>query len=232
MGIWCVNKPHAPALISVPSCGRNGLELAFNLLEGAMRRRDFILKAVAIGISGLSISACTTSATTTTTPDTRGESGTKRRNAEIDVNVNATLARLQSTVPGARELVGKANGVLVFPSVIAAGLGIGGEYGEGALRVRNATSGYYSLASLTFGLQIGAQSKAIVFLLMTQEALDKFHRSEGWAVGADASVALAKIGANGVLEGASGLVVAFVMTNAGLMANLTLEGTKISRLKS
>ncbi len=126
-----------------------------------------------------------------------------------------------------------ASGVLVFPSVLAAGFGIGGQYGEGALRVHNVTAGYYNLASLSVGLQIGAQSKAIVFLFMTQEVLDKFRKSEGWAVGVDASVAVLKVGANGRIDvtSATGPVLAFVLTNAGLMANLTLEGTKISRLK-
>jgi len=119
----------------------------------------------------------------------------------------------------------------VFPSVIAAGLGVGGEYGEGALRVRNVTSGYYSLAALTFGLQIGAQSKIIVFLMMTEDALNKFRNSQGWAAGADASVAALKAGANGLLEAAKGPIVAFVVTNEGLMANLTLEGSKITPLK-
>lgn len=196
-----------------------------------MQRRDFMLRAATFAVAGISVAACTPSATMTATPAAGDDAETRRRHREIDAKVDATLARLQSIVPASRELIGKANGVLVFPSVIAAGLGVGGEYGEGALRVRNATSGYYSLASLTFGLQIGAQSKAIVFLMMTQEALDKFRRSDGWAVGADASVALAKVGASGVLEAASGPVVAFVLTNVGLMANLTLEGTKISPLK-
>jgi lipid-binding SYLF domain-containing protein len=84
------------------------------------------------------------------------------------------------------------------------------------------------------GLQIGAQSKAIIFLFMTQDSLDKFRNSKGWSVGVDASVALIRVGANGELDlnSVTGPVVAFVMTNAGLMANLTLEGTKITRLET
>lgn len=195
-----------------------------------MQRRDFILRAASLAAAGIFITACTTSATTTMTPSANADSE-RRRHGELDANIDATLRHLESTVPGSRELITKASAVLVFPSVIAAGLGVGGEYGEGALRVHNTASGYYSLASLTFGLQIGAQSKAIVFLMMTQDALTKFRNSDGWAVGGDASVALAKIGANGVVEADNGPVVAFVLTNAGLMANLTLEGTKISRLR-
>ena len=194
-----------------------------------MSRRNFILKMAALlGVSSLSIEGCTPIATTTATPGT--SSG--KRDHQIDMNMDATLARLYETVHGSRELANKANGVLVFPSVIAAGLVIGGQYGEGALRIKNKPSGYYNLASLSVGLQIGAQSKAIIFLFMTSDALERFRKSENWSVGADASVALLKVGANGDLDlsTANAPVNAFVLTNAGLMANLTLEGTKISRL--
>ena len=195
-----------------------------------MLRRNFLLQMGAwAGMTGLSIAGCTPIATTTATPGT--SSG--KRNHDIDINVDATLTHLYETVRGSRELVRKANGVLVFPSVIAAGLVIGGQYGEGALHIQNKPSGYYSLASLSVGLQIGAQSKAIIFLFMTADALDRFRKSENWSAGADASVALLKVGANGDLDlsTANAPVDAFVLTNAGLMANLTLEGTKISRLK-
>lgn len=198
-----------------------------------MQRRDFMVKtALSLVAGSLGVAGCTTAVTPTTTPATSTASD-KRRREEIDAGINTTLARLNTAVPDARELVSKASGVLVFPSVIAAGFGIGGQYGDGALRIRNATAGYYSLASLSVGLQIGAQSKAIAFLFMTPDALDKFRKSEGWAVGVDASVAVLRVGANGRIDStsASGPVLAFVLTNAGLMANLTLEGTKITRLK-
>jgi lipid-binding SYLF domain-containing protein len=195
-----------------------------------MQRREFVLRGASIVIAGISLDACTTSATSSVTSGS--SDSVKRRDNEINAKVDATLQSVRSRVPGSRELMEKARGVLVFPSVIAAGLGIGGQFGEGALRINNQTVGYYNLASLSVGLQIGAQSKAVIFLMMTQDALDKFRQSDGWAAGGDASVAVAKIGANGMLEADEGPVVAFVLTNAGLMANLTLEGTKISRLKS
>lgn len=198
-----------------------------------MQRRDFMVKtALSLVAGSLSVAGCTTAVTPTTTSATSTASD-KRRREQIDVGIDTTLARLNTAVPDARELVSKASGVLVFPSVITAGFVIGGQYGDGALRVHNATAGYYNLASLSVGLQIGAQSKAIVFLFMTPDALDKFRKSEGWAVGADASVAVLRVGANGRIDSTSvsGPVLAFVLTNAGLMANLTLEGTKITRLK-
>lgn len=196
-----------------------------------MERRDFILSAASLAVTGLLVTGCTTSATATATPGTADKSDKRRH--EIDAGISSTLSRLETMVPDSRDLIAKANGILVFPSVIAAGFGIGGQYGEGGLRIRTETQEYYSLASLSVGLQIGAQSKAIVFLFMTPEALSKFRSSEGWRVGVDASVAVLKVGANGVLDvgAASGPVMAFVLTNAGLMANLTLEGTKISHLK-
>ena len=190
-----------------------------------MQKRRFLAQsATLLGAGALLLSGCTT------TP----ESSTAGRRQNIDADVNATLSRLSSTVPGSRELVNKARGVLVFPSVLAAGLGIGGEYGEGALRVGGRTVDYYSTASASFGLQIGAQSKAIVFLFMTQDALDKFRNSQGWTAGVDASVAVVKVGVNGDvdLNTATQPVNVFVMTNKGLMANLTIEGTKITKLKT
>ncbi len=197
-----------------------------------MQRRDFVLDTVLFAASSLLLAGCTTTATTTApTGDTRALASHHR---EINTSIDASLAHLYASVPGSRELVAKANGVLAFPSVIAAGFGVGGQFGEGALRVRNTAPEYYNLASLSVGLQIGAQSKAIIFLFMTQDALDKFRRSEGWSVGADASVAVLKVGANGSIDvnSATAPILAFVVTNAGLMANLTLEGTKITRVKS
>jgi lipid-binding SYLF domain-containing protein len=196
-----------------------------------MQRRDFILDTASLAVAGVALAGCTTTATATKTTDT--SAAADKRPREIDAGVDATLPRLYASAQGSRELVAKASGVLVFPRVIAAGLVVGGQYGEGALRIRNKTDSYYNLISVSLGLQAGAQSKAIIFLFMTQEALDKFRNKEAWAVGVDASVAVLKVGANGVLQAipTDTPVVAFVLTNAGLMANLTLEGTKISRLK-
>ncbi|PMS14626.1 hypothetical protein C0Z18_30725 [Trinickia dabaoshanensis] len=194
-----------------------------------MQRRRFIaMTGAVLASSGLSLTGCTT-----TGPSASGTPAANAgRRATIDSDVDATLTRLYSTVKGSRELVGNARGVLVFPSVISAGFWFGGQYGQGSLRVGGQTTGYYSVAAASFGPQIGAQSKAIVMLFMTQEALDKFTSSQGWAAGVDATVAVVRIGANGNVDTstATGPVEAFVLTNAGLMAGVSLEGTKISRL--
>jgi lipid-binding SYLF domain-containing protein len=194
-----------------------------------MQRRRFLAISSAVFASGgLSLSGCTT---TSLSSGSTPEANAGRRQS-IDADVNATLTRLYTTVRGSRELVANAHGVLVFPSVISAGFWFGGQYGQGALRTGGQTSGYYSMAGASFGLQIGAQSKAIVMLFMVQEALDKFTRSLGWAAGVDATVAVLQVGANGNVDTSTALspVEAFVLTNAGLMAGVSLEGTKISRL--
>ena len=199
-----------------------------------MKRRDYALGIVSFSLAtGMLMAGCTTTVTPTVSSASRPATN-ERVDEHVDIHrdANATLERLYSTVSDGRELVRKANGILVFPHVFAAGLGVGGEYGKGELRIHGRSSGYYSLASLSVGLQIGAQSKEVILLFMTQEALDKFRASNGWSAGADASVAVLKVGANGAVDSHSidGPVLAFVMTNAGLMANLTLAGTKISRL--
>lgn len=150
----------------------------------------------------------------------------------IDADVDGTIQRLYSTVSGSRELVAKSRGVLVFPSVIQAGFVVGAEYGKGALRVGGTTVGYYTTTSGSLGLQAGAQSKALIFLFLTQDALEKFRSSEGWSAGADASVALVRMGANGLIDTTTAAkpVQAIVLTNAGLMADASLQGTKVSRL--
>jgi lipid-binding SYLF domain-containing protein len=120
----------------------------------------------------------------------------------------------------------------VFPTVLQAGFVVGAQYGEGALRVGNANDGYYSMTSGSIGWQAGAQSRAVVIMFMTQEELNKFRNSKGWSAGADASVAVAKIGANGAVDTntAKQSVVAFFLTNAGLMADLSIQGTKVTKL--
>jgi lipid-binding SYLF domain-containing protein len=128
--------------------------------------------------ASLSLSNCTA---TPAGSDTMAEQKDKRRT--IDSGVDSTLTRLYNVAPGARELVGKSSGLLVFPTVINAGIGLGGQYGEGALRVGGRSVGYYSTVSASVGLQAGAQSKAIVFLFMTANALDRFRSSEGWSAG-------------------------------------------------
>ncbi|CAD6549589.1 YSC84-related protein [Paraburkholderia sabiae] len=194
-----------------------------------MQRRNFMLKSTAaLAFGTLALAGCTT---TKSSGESAATDMSKRQS--IDASVDGTMSRLYTTVKGSRELVAKSRGILVFPSVLQVGFVVGGQYGEGALRVGGSTAGYYSTISGSFGLQAGAQSKAIIFCFMTQDALDKFRSSDGWSVGADASVALVKMGANGAVDSttATAPVEVFILTNAGLMADVSLAGTKVSKLK-
>ena len=182
--------------------------------------------AAAAALAGCSTTASVTKPSEGDTPSTA-----ESRHA-VDASYQETLDRLYATTPGSRELVAKARGVLVFPRVISAGLVVGGAYGEGQLREHGMVDGYYRTTTGSVGWQIGAQSRALVFLFMTEDALQRFKDSHGWSGGVDASVALLTMGANGALDAnaARAPTLAFVMTNAGVMAGATLEGTKVTRI--
>lgn len=148
---------------------------------------------------------------------------------QIDADVNATLSRLYSTSSQARQLVGGASGVLVFPSLMGGSFVLGGEYGRGALRANGATLGYYRLGGFSLGFQAGVQSRALVLVFTNQQALREFQNSNGWSVGAGASVDLATMGADGRVDSAqlNKPVVAFVLTNLGLSGGVSLRGTRV-----
>lgn len=182
-----------------------------------MKKRLFISLAV-VALIG---SACAT-----IDPD----SAAQRRS--IDAQTDEALATLSAKVPGSSELVAKARGVLVFPSVMTAGLVIGGSWGEGELRSGGATIGYYSTGRASAGVIAGADSKAIYVLFMTQEALDKFKKGYGWTVGADAAITVLRNGADASVDTQSGQhpVVAYVLAKSGLLVDVSLEGAKVSRV--
>jgi lipid-binding SYLF domain-containing protein len=152
---------------------------------------------------------------------------------EIDVSVDVALERFHKEVQGGKEFLESAKGTLVFPKVIKAGIGIGGEYGEGALRIGGKTVDYYSTAAASLGFQLGAQAKTVILVFMQDEALKKFRETSGWKAGVDGSVALIKVGIGGSIDTTNIKVpiVAFVIGQKGLMYNLTLEGSKFTKLK-
>lgn len=181
--------------------------------------------ALVIGAAALSFSACTT-----TFPDSQATPEQQR--SQINEGADAALKRLYQHVPGSQEYVQRAKGVLVFPEAVSGGFIVGVEHGKGVLRVNGQHEGYYSTSSGSLGLQAGAQSRSIVILFMTQEALDDFRNSSGWTAGVDATVAVATVGANGSIDTTTAQepVIAFAMTNAGLMAGVSVEGVKIERI--
>jgi len=151
---------------------------------------------------------------------------------EIDVSVSVALDRFKNEIPGANEFLANAKGVLVVPNVIRIGFGLGGEYGEGALLIDGKTADYYSLGAASFGLQIGAQSKNVVIVFMDADALTKFRDSLGWRAGVDGSVAFVDQGAGASVDTSNiqHPVVGFIFGVKGLMANLSLEGSKFTKL--
>jgi lipid-binding SYLF domain-containing protein len=161
-------------------------------------------------------------------PAARAASG-----AEIEHDANETLHSFVRQIGGARELANKAVGILVFPSVIKAGIGLGGEYGEGLLIVDQRPAGYYNMISASFGFQLGAQERSVIIMFMTKSALDAFYRRAGWKVGVDGSVAIITVGVGGSIDTdkVTQPVIGFILDQKGLMYNLTLEGSKISKIE-
>jgi lipid-binding SYLF domain-containing protein len=152
---------------------------------------------------------------------------------EINDAANATLHRFVEQNPSAEELGRKAAGVLVFPSVVKAGMLLGGQYGEGVLIVRGNAAGYYNIISASLGFQLGVQSLSIIIVFVTEQALADFQRAYGWKVGIDGSIVVVTLGAAGSIDTDSltSPIVAFVTDQEGLMYSLSLEGSKISRIE-
>jgi lipid-binding SYLF domain-containing protein len=151
---------------------------------------------------------------------------------EIDRSVGATLDQFYRHAYWSRDMARRAAGILVFPTIVKAGFGFGGEYGEGSLLVRGRSAAYYNTASASFGFQLGAQARSVVILFMTPDALESFSRKDGWKVGVDGSVTVIAVGAGGEVDTntINSPIVAFIFDQKGLMYNLTLEGSKISRI--
>lgn len=150
--------------------------------------------------------------------------------AKIDQRVEKALRDFRQDIGGADAVLDKAAGLLVFPLIRKGGLGIGGEYGQGALLIGGKTAGYYSTTAASIGFQIGGQSRRQIIAFLDQRALDKFRASDGWEIGVDASVAVITLGAGGAIDTTqlNQPIVAFVFDNKGLMYNLSLEGSKIN----
>jgi lipid-binding SYLF domain-containing protein len=151
---------------------------------------------------------------------------------KIDSESNKALEVFKDKVKGADVFLDQAAGYLIFPRVIKVGIGIGVETGEGVLRVGDSSVDYYRTTSASIGLQLGAQAKSMVIVFMTQDALKKFRDSRGWKVGVDGSIALIDMGKGKTLDSHNikDPVVGFIYGSKGMMLNLTLEGSKFSKL--
>jgi lipid-binding SYLF domain-containing protein len=179
--------------------------------------------AIALGLGSVAMVGCTT-----TTQTSKAAPASSR--AAMETAVNETLSRLYSTVPGSREMVSKAAGVLVFPAVVGGSFVVGADHGKGALRVGGSTVNYYSTTSASIGFQAGGQSRSVIYVFNTQDALQKFRNSNGWTADADATVAIGTVGANGHVDTKTVQqpVASFVLTNVGLEAGVAVGGSKIT----
>jgi lipid-binding SYLF domain-containing protein len=153
------------------------------------------------------------------------------RRREIDMQVDLAMGDLFTNVQGARAVSDFSQAVLVFPEVLTAGFVVGGSHGHGALRKGATTLGYYTLNSGSVGLLAGAQKRTLYVFFITEDALNRFARSDGWTVGGEASIVVLNAGAMARLDkGNSPAILGLVRSQQGLMADLSLDGTKISRL--
>jgi len=150
----------------------------------------------------------------------------------IDAKADVAVELFKKKVKGGGRFLERVKGYLVFPAVYKGGFIVGGEYGEGVLRINGKSVAYYSIASASLGLQIGAQKTSYIFAFADQYALDKFMKSNGWEAGVDGSIAVAKWGQGIDISSISfeKPIYAFVFNNKGLMANVSLEGTKFTRI--
>jgi lipid-binding SYLF domain-containing protein len=153
---------------------------------------------------------------------------------QLNSSADQTIRHFDALNPADKALYHKAAGVLIFSRVTKGGAGVGGEFGEGVLRVKGRSVDYYSIGSASVGLTLGVGRHSEIIMFMTQESLDKFTASDGWSVGADAAVALVAQGAAGQYDAASldKPILGFVFGEKGLLGDLSIEGSKISKIKT
>ena len=152
--------------------------------------------------------------------------------SNIDKDSQEAMDLLFKIKPDTRSIFDRAAGILIMPSITKASFGVGGSYGEGVLQIKGASVDYYSVASASYGLQLGAFKYSHVLFFMTQEALRDFRTIDGWEVGADAEVTFRNKGysygvsSNTITKPIYGIISGQV----GVMAGASLEGAKYSRL--
>jgi lipid-binding SYLF domain-containing protein len=152
--------------------------------------------------------------------------------AEIDRDANSALRQLYDSNPQALMLAERAKGILVFPAIVKGGFIIGGQLGDGTLRVGGKTAGYYRSVAVSYGLQAGVQSFGYVLFFMNDSALNYLSKSEGWEIGVGPSIVIVDAGVARSLTTTTlkDDIYAFIFSQKGLMAGLGLQGTKITRI--
>ena len=153
--------------------------------------------------------------------------------ADLNADSDQALQRLYRTQPFAQTIARQAKAILIFPHIVKAGLVFGGAYGEGELKQGRTIDGYYNSLTASWGFQAGAQSYGYVVFLMSDQALRYIHGSQGWEIGVGPTVVIVN---QGVAKNLSTSTLkddayAFIFDQQGLMAGISLEGTKISRIR-
>ncbi|MCV2353336.1 hypothetical protein LNV09_04100 [Paucibacter sp. B2R-40] len=189
-----------------------------------MNKRNFLVTGASLAAVALLNTACST------TGGASGDPAAQR--AAIDAAVESALARLFQENSSAKELVASAKGVLVFPNFVSAGFIVGGASGTGAMRKGGKSTGHFRMTEASVGFLAGAQSQGVFILFMTQEALSRFEASRGWTAGVDGSITMINVGASASVstQTAQQPIIGFILTNGGLMGNLSLNGSNISPL--
>jgi len=161
---------------------------------------------------------------------TAAEKGSSASN--LDSEGRAALNQLYAKVPAAKALGSKAVAILVFPSITKAGLGIGGQYGEGVLLKGGTTAAHYKTTGVSTGLQAGAQKYGYAMFFMNDGALAQLDKTEGFEVGVGPSVVVMDEGQakTTTTTTAKDDIYAFVFSQKGLMAGLGIQGNKITRI--
>lgn len=151
---------------------------------------------------------------------------------EIDKEVDAAIEKFKKEVPGGANFLPKTKGYLVFPSVIKAGLVVGGKYGEGALRINGVTKHYYDMTAASIGFQAGAQEYSMLIAYLSDASLENFVRSNGWEAGVDGSITVSDWGKSKDISSISyeKPIIAFIYGEKGLMASISIAGTKFRRI--
>ena len=152
---------------------------------------------------------------------------------DLNKDASQALQSLYKTNPTAESLSKKARAILVFPKIVKAGLVFGGSYGEGVLMKGGQVSGYYNSVSASWGWQAGAESYGYVVFLMSDKAVKYLDTTKGWEIGVGPTVVVVNEGAGKNLSSTTMKddAYAFIFDQQGLMASLSIEGTKISRIK-
>jgi lipid-binding SYLF domain-containing protein len=153
--------------------------------------------------------------------------------ADLNVDSDQALQRLYRTQPVAQTIARQAKAILIFPHIVKAGLVFGGAYGEGELKQGRTIDGYYNSVTASWGFQAGVQSYGYVVFLMTNEAVRYIHNTQGWEIGVGPTVVIVNQGIAQNLSTSTlkGDAYAFIFDQQGLMAGISLEGTKISRIR-